>query len=209
MASEAGISPHEMFRLATNKTVLSPSKASNRISSDAGASFHLSRLPGYLSLGYYLNGVKMVACRLATHYSLNATSLSQYGDLVYPEMRSIIHKIEVIDKCFSHDTIEEIIHTPEIEAIDSYDEWFAMTLEKLREASPLSLKVTLRFICEGKFQTPGQCLTQEYHISLHGISGEVSKDFNEGVRPRLADKDFAPEWDPPSLEEVTKKMVDS
>ncbi|KAI6680379.1 hypothetical protein NL676_034260 [Syzygium grande] len=201
---------------------------------DAGASFHLSRLPGYLGeylalTGDKLNGVEMVACRLATHYSLNArlalieerlgrlttddpsvieTSLSQYGDLVYPDRRSIIHKIDVIDKCFSHDTVEEIIHALEIEAADSYGEWCAMTLKKLREASPLSLKVTLRSIREGRFQSLDQCLTREYRISLRGISGEVSKDFCEGVRARLVDKDFAPKWDPPSLEEATKEMVD-
>ncbi|KAI6680390.1 hypothetical protein NL676_034271 [Syzygium grande] len=153
--------------------------------------------PGeYLALtGDKLNGVEMVACRLATHYSLNArlalieerldrlttddpsvieTSLSQYGDLVYPDRRSIIHKIDVIDKCFSHDTVEEIICALEIEAADSYGEWCAMTLKKLREASPLSLKVTVK----------------------------------SGVRAQLVDKDFAPKWDPPSLEEVTKEMVD-
>lgn len=234
MASGAGISLPGMFRLATDKTVFSHPEVQIGFHPDAGASFHLSRLPGYLGeylalTGDKLNGVEMVACRLATHYSLNArlalieerlgrlttddpsvieTSLSQYGDLVYPDRRSIIHKIEVIDKCFSLDTVEEIIHALEIEAADSYDEWCAMTLKKLREASPLSLKITLRSIREGRFQTLDQCLTREYRISLHGISGEVSKDFCEGVRARLVDKDFAPKWDPPSLEEVTKEMVD-
>ncbi|KAI6680384.1 hypothetical protein NL676_034265 [Syzygium grande] len=232
MASGAGISLPGMFRLATDKTVFSHPEVQIGFHPDAGASFHLSRLPGYLGeylalTGDKLNGVEMVACRLATHYSLNArlalieerldrlttddpsvieTSLSQYGDLVYPDRRSIIHKIDVIDKCFSHDTVEEIICALEIEAADSYGEWCAMTLKKLREASPLSLKVTLRSIREGRFQTLDQCLTREFRISLHGISGEVSKTF--GVRARLVDKDFAPKWDPPSLEEVTKEMVD-
>ncbi|KAF8017567.1 hypothetical protein BT93_H2675 [Corymbia citriodora subsp. variegata] len=227
MASGAGISLPGMFRLATDKTVFSHPEVQLGFHPDAGASFHLSRLPGYLGeylalTGDKLNGVEMVACHLATHYSLNArlalieerlgrlstddpsvieTSLSQYGDLVYPDKRSIIHKIEVIDECFSHDTVKEIIHALETEAADSCDEWCAMTLKKLREASPLSLKVTLR-------STLDQCLTREYRISLRGISGEVSKDFCEGVRAWLVDKDFAPKWDPPSLEEVTKEMVD-
>ncbi|KAI6680375.1 hypothetical protein NL676_034256 [Syzygium grande] len=173
MASGAGISLPGMFRLATDKTVFSHPEVQIGFHPDAGASFHLSRLPGYLGeylalTGDKLNGMEMVACRLATHYSLNA----------------------------------------EIEEADSYGEWCAMTLKKLREASPLSLKVTLRSIREGRFQTLDQCLTREYRISLCGISGEVSKDFCEGVRARLVDKDFAPKWDPPSLEEVAKDMVD-
>ncbi|KAF8035631.1 hypothetical protein BT93_C1611 [Corymbia citriodora subsp. variegata] len=156
MASGAGISLPGMFRLATDKTVNRPEIAkflkqeagtntNNYTSHDPSTQireiqqksfFHLSRLPGYLGEhpalpGDKLNGVEMVACRLATHYSLNArlalieeclgrlttddpsvieTSLSQYGDLVYPDRKSIIHKIEVIDKCFSNDTVEEIIH---------------------------------------------------------------------------------------------------
>ncbi|KAF8011768.1 hypothetical protein BT93_I0032 [Corymbia citriodora subsp. variegata] len=59
----------------------------------------------------------------------------------------------------------------------SSDEWCAMTLKKLREASPLSLKVTLRSIREGRFETLDQCLTREYRISLRGISEKFPKTF--------------------------------
>ncbi|KAI7989000.1 Premnaspirodiene oxygenase [Camellia lanceoleosa] len=44
-------------------------------------------------------------------------SLAQYGDLVYPNKRSILHKIEAVDKCFSQDTVEEIIDAPFSSAI--------------------------------------------------------------------------------------------
>ncbi|KAK3030616.1 hypothetical protein RJ639_039976 [Escallonia herrerae] len=185
----------------------------------------------YLALtGEKLNGVEMVACGLATHYSLNArlpgiderlgnlmtddtsvieTSLAHYGDLVHPDKRSVLHKIERIDKCFCHDTIEEIIHTLENEAVESYDEWCTTALKKLKEASPLSLKVTLQSIREGRYQPFDQCLAREYRMSLNCMSKQVSDDFCEGVRARLVDKDFAPKWDPPTLGDVTKDMVDS
>uniref|UniRef100_A0A2P2K940 3-hydroxyisobutyryl-CoA hydrolase n=1 Tax=Rhizophora mucronata TaxID=61149 RepID=A0A2P2K940_RHIMU len=188
--------------------------------------------PGeYLALtGDKLNGIEMISCGLATHYSLNArlpwieerlvklttddpnvveNSLAQYGDLVYPDKRSVLHKIETIDKCFSHDTVEEIVDSLENEAASSYDEWCKVALSKIKEASPLSLKVTLRSIREGRFQSLDQCLAREYRISHTMISKRVSNDFCEGVRARLLDKDFAPKWDPPSLGEVSKDMVDS
>ncbi|KAJ9702740.1 hypothetical protein PVL29_004459 [Vitis rotundifolia] len=234
MGGGAGISIPAMFRVVTDKTVFATPETQMGFHPDAGASFYLSRLPGYLGeylalTGEKLNGVEMIACGLATHYSLTArlplieerlgklitddpsvieSSLEQYGDLVYPDKRSVLHKIETIDKCFCHDTVEEIINALENEASSSYDEWSATALKKLKEASPLSLKVTLRSIREGRFQPFDQCLAREYRISLVGITKRVSDDFCEGVRARLVDKDFAPKWDPPSLGEVTKDMVD-
>ncbi|KAJ8633701.1 hypothetical protein MRB53_027037 [Persea americana] len=232
MGGGAGVSIPGTFRVATDKTVFATPETQIGFHPDAGASFYLSHLPGYLGeylalTGAKLNGVEMIACGLATHFSLNArlswieerlgklitddpsvieTSLEQYGDLVYPDKRSVLHRIETIDKCFSHDTVEEIIDALESEASGSYDEFCTSALKKLKEASPLYLKVSLQSIREGRFQTLDQCLLREYRMSLHGISKYVSSDFCEGVRARLVDKDFSPKWDPPSLEEVSKDM---
>ncbi|XVE97334.1 hypothetical protein REPUB_Repub03eG0010700 [Reevesia pubescens] len=229
-----GISLPGMFRLVTDKTVFAHPETQLGFHPDAGASFYLSRLPGYLGeclalTGEKLNGVEMIACGLATHYCLNArlalieerlgnlmnddpsvieSSLAQYGDLVYPDRSSILHRIDIIDKCFSHDTVEEIIGSLENEAAGGYDDWCKTVLRKMKEASPLSLKVTLRSIREGRFQSLDQCLAREYRMSLAGISKLVSNDFSEGVRARLVDKDFVPKWNPPSLEEVSKDMVE-
>ncbi|KAF7149983.1 hypothetical protein RHSIM_Rhsim02G0213100 [Rhododendron simsii] len=234
MGSGAGISLPGMFRCVTDKTVFAAPEAQMGFHPDAGASYYLSRLPGYLGeylalTGEKLNGVEMIACGLATHYSLNAKvawveerlsklitddpsviedSLAQYGDLIYPEKRSTLHKIETIDKCFCKDTVEEIITALETEAAETYDEWCMTAIKKLKEASPLSLKVTLQSIREGRFQSLDQCLVREYRVSLKWITKQVSNDFSEGVRARLVDKDFAPKWEPSSLGEVTKDMVD-
>ncbi|KAL2940017.1 3-hydroxyisobutyryl-CoA hydrolase-like protein 2 mitochondrial [Bienertia sinuspersici] len=234
MGAGAGVSFPGMFRLATDRTVFSHPETQLGFHPDAGASFFLSRLPGhlgeYLALtGDKLNGVDMVACGLATHFCLNTrlplveerlaklitddpsvveSSLAQYGDLVYPDKSSIVYKIETIDKCFSHDTVEEIFDALEKEATNSSNKWCKATLKKLKEASPLSLKVTLRSIRDGRFQPMDKCLAREYRISVNCISKRVSNDFCEGVRARLVDKDFAPKWDPPTLEDVSKDMVD-
>ncbi|KAL3500321.1 hypothetical protein ACH5RR_039414 [Cinchona calisaya] len=235
MGGGAGISLPGMYRLVTDKTVFATPEVQIGFHPDAGASYYLSRLPGYLGeylalTGEKLNGVEMIACGLATHYSLKErlpwieerlgklitddrtvveNSLAQYADLVYPDRRSILHKLERIDKCFSLDTVEEIVDALEQEAAESFDDWCSTTLTKIKEASPLSLKVTLQSIREGRFQPLDQCLAREYRISVHCISKRVSNDFYEGVRARLVDKDFAPKWDPPHLKDVTKDMVES
>ncbi|KNA21788.1 hypothetical protein SOVF_039650 [Spinacia oleracea] len=234
MGAGAGISFPGMFRVATDRTVYSHPETQLGFHPDAGASFFLSHLPGYLGeylalTGDKLNGVDMIACGLATHYCMNArlpmieerlaklmtddpsvveSSLAQYGDLVYPDKSSVVYKIETIDKCFSHDTVEEIFDALEKEAANSVDEWCKATLKKLKEASPLSLKIALRSIRDGRFQPIDKCLAREYRISVNCISKRVSGDFSEGVRARLVDKDFAPKWDPPRLEDVSKDMVD-
>ncbi|XP_042512513.1 3-hydroxyisobutyryl-CoA hydrolase-like protein 1, mitochondrial isoform X1 [Macadamia integrifolia] len=234
MGGGAGVSIPGTFRVATEKTVFSTPETLIGFHPDAGASFYLSHLPGhigeYLALtGEKLNGAEMLACGLATHYALSArlplieeglgtlvtddpsvieSSLENYCDLVYPEKKSALHRIERIDKCFGHDTVEEIIDALESEGTGSNDEWCTSALKKLKEASPLSLKVSLRSIQESRFQSLDQCLIREYRMSLQGISRKPN-DFCEGVRARLVDKDLAPQWNPPSLDQVSERMVDS
>ncbi|CAI0376749.1 unnamed protein product [Linum tenue] len=235
MGCGAGISIPGMFRLVTDRTVFANPEAQIGFHPDAGASFYLSRLPGYLGeylalTGDKLNGVEMIASGLATHYSLHSklawiedrlgnlitddrdaieTSLAHYGVIVHPDKTSVLHKIEIIDKCFNRDTVEEIIDALENEAKTSSSEWVKVALKKLKQASPLSLKVTLHSIREGRFQSLDQCLSREYRMSIAGISKKVSNDFFEGVRASLVDKDFAPKWDPPTLADVSADMVDS
>ncbi|KAA8515893.1 hypothetical protein F0562_019072 [Nyssa sinensis] len=208
MGGGAGVSIPGTFRVATDKTVFATPETLIGFHPDAGASFYLSHLPGYLGeylalTGDKLKGAELIGCGLATHYSLSA-----FGDLVYPDRTSVLHRIETLDKCFGHGTVEEIMDALESEAARTHDAWCISTLKKLKDASPLSLKVSLRSIREGRFQTLDQCLVREYRMSLQGISKQISEDFCEGVRARVVDKDFAPKWNPPSLEQVSKDMVD-
>ncbi|XP_020208766.1 3-hydroxyisobutyryl-CoA hydrolase-like protein 1, mitochondrial [Cajanus cajan] len=234
MGGGAGISIPGTFRVATDKTVFAIPEVHIGFHPDAAASFYLSHLPGhlgeYLALtGEKLNGVEMVTCGLATHYSSSArlplieeqlgklvtddpsaieTTLEQYGELVHPDSSSVLQRIEILDKCFCHDTVEEIVDAMENAASETNDPWCISTLNRLKEASPLSLKVSLRSIREGRFQTLDQCLMREYRMTLQSIHMQISGDFCEGVRARVVDKDFAPKWDPPTLDKVSQDMVD-
>ncbi|CAJ1948162.1 unnamed protein product [Sphenostylis stenocarpa] len=140
--------------------------------------------------------------------SVIEATLEQYGDLVHPDSSSVLQRIEILDKCFCHDTVEEIVDAMKNAASETKDAWCISTLNRLKEASPLSLKVALRSIREGRFQTLDQCLLREYRMTLQAIHRQISGDFCEGVRARVVDKDFAPKWDPPTLEKVSQDMVD-
>ncbi|CAN1849398.1 3-hydroxyisobutyryl-CoA hydrolase-like protein 1, mitochondrial [Linum perenne] len=189
-------------------------------------------IPGeYLALtGETLKGAEMIGCGLATHYthstklglverklvnlatddpSVIETSLEEYGDVVHPDNMSVLYRIETVDKCFSQETVEEIIDALETEASETNDPWCNSTLRRLGECSPLSLKVSLKSIREGRFQTLDQCLIREYRMSLQGISQHDFREVCQGVRARMVDKDLAAKWTPPRLDQVTEDMVDN
>ncbi|TXG62586.1 hypothetical protein EZV62_009580 [Acer yangbiense] len=170
----------------------------------------------YLALtGEKLHGAEMIACGLATatHYTLSErlplveeqlgklvtddpsvieACLQNYCDLVYPDQTSVLNRIGIVDKCFSLDSVEDIIDSLENEAARINDAWCAATLRRLKESSPLSLKVSLKSIREGKVETFDQCLVREYRMTLHALSKQVSGDICEGVRARMVDRDLAP-----------------
>ncbi|KAL2901837.1 3-hydroxyisobutyryl-CoA hydrolase 1 [Bienertia sinuspersici] len=60
---------------------------------------------------------------------------------------------------------------------------------------------------EGRLQGVGQCLIREYRMVCHVLRGEVSRDFFEGCRAILVDKDKNPKWNPSRLDLVSDNMV--
>ncbi|BBG97351.1 ATP-dependent caseinolytic protease/crotonase family protein [Prunus dulcis] len=201
------------FRIATDKTVFATPETLIGFHPDAGASFYLSHLPGHLGefvalTGERLNGLDMIASGLATHY-LHSSRLP----LIEEELGKIVTDdpsvIEAsLDKYLNLSIQMRQVCFIGMEAGRTNDAWCTSTLKRLKEVSPLSLKVALRSIREGRFQTLDQCLVREYRMSLQGITKQVSNDFCEGVRARVVEKDFAPKWDPPSVEKVSSDMVD-
>ncbi|KAF5205398.1 3-hydroxyisobutyryl-CoA hydrolase [Thalictrum thalictroides] len=63
-------------------------------------------------------------------------------------------------------------------------------------------------IREGRLQGVGQCLVREYRMVCHVLRRKVSKDFFEGCRAILLDKDKNPKWEPSRLELINNEMVD-
>ncbi|KAH6796580.1 ATP-dependent caseinolytic protease/crotonase family protein [Perilla frutescens var. hirtella] len=116
--------------------------------------------------------------------------------------------LDVINKCFSRRTVEEIIAALEREAADKKDDWISSTIQSLKKASPTSLKISLKSIREGRLQGIGKCLVREFRMVCHVMLGEVSKDFVEGCRAILLDKDRNPKWEPSKLELISDEMVD-
>ncbi|KAI8545587.1 hypothetical protein RHMOL_Rhmol07G0051000 [Rhododendron molle] len=195
---------------------------------DVGATYFLPRLPGFFGeyvglTGSRLDGAEMLACGLATHFVpevvINDVDSSVRIDHRVENLRLRVDHtfliprgqlclgLDIINDFFSRRTVEEIILALEREAVNTNNGWISSTIKSLKAASPTSLKITLRSIREGRHQGVGQCLISEYRMVCHVMQGKVSKDFMEGCRAILLDKDKNPKWEPSKLELVSDEMV--
>ncbi|KAI8020847.1 3-hydroxyisobutyryl-CoA hydrolase 1 [Camellia lanceoleosa] len=234
MGGGAGASIHGRFRVATENSVFAMPETALGLFPDVGASYFLSRLPGFFGeyvglTGSRLDGAEMLACGLATHFvpsvrlslleealcKVNANNpavisaiIDEFSQQPCLREKSSYHQLDIINKCFSQRTIEEIISALERASVNSTDNWISSTIKSLKTASPTSLKISLRSIREGRVQGVGQCLVREYRMVCNVIRGEVNKDFVEGCRAILLDKDKNPKWEPSKLELVSDDMVD-
>ncbi|KAJ6732118.1 3-HYDROXYISOBUTYRYL-COA HYDROLASE-RELATED [Salix purpurea] len=233
MGGGAGLSLQATFRIVTENTVFAMPETAIGHFADVGSSYFLSRLPGfygeYLGLtGAKIRGAEMVECGLATHFMLakdvclletaldEVTSdtktiseiISKFTHKSNDKQHGAYSRLEIINKCFSRTTVEEILSSLESEAETKSEKWILDAINWIKSACPTSLKISLRSIREGRTKELEQCLIQECTIVCHIVRRTVSNDFYEGVRAILLDKDKNPKWEPSKLELVTDEMVD-
>ncbi len=108
-----------------------------------------------------------------------------------------------IDRCFGKPTIEAILSELQTTTTD----WAMKTRADLLQKSPLALKASLaamrRAPALGSLEA---ALDVEFRLCTHLFE---AGEFPEGVRALLVDKDKAPKWQPPRLEDVTDEMVEA
>ncbi|WOL05599.1 3-hydroxyisobutyryl-CoA hydrolase 1 isoform D [Canna indica] len=170
MGGGVGISIHGKFRIVTENTIFSMPEATLGLFPDVGASYFLSRLPGFFGeyvglTGARLDGPEMLSCGLATHFvpsrklSMLEKSLCEVDtvDLItvegiinkyaeqapFTKERSALRRLDMINKCFSKDTVEEILSSLEHDATIRKEEWIMRAITSIKAASPLSLKLFL------------------------------------------------------------------
>ncbi|KAK4488588.1 hypothetical protein RD792_004354 [Penstemon davidsonii] len=234
MGGGAGASMHGRFRVATENSLFAMPETALGLFPDVGASYFLSRLPGFFGeyvglTGARLDGAEMLACGIATHFVRSerltlfeealckaspsdplviSSIINEFSEVPNLKEKSSYHKLNIINKCFSRRTIEEIIAALEREGVQRKDDWISFSIQSLKKASPTSLKLSLRSIREGRLQGIGKCLVREFRMVCHVLRGEVSKDFTEGCRAILLDKDKNPKWEPSKIELVSDEMID-
>ncbi|XP_076913078.1 3-hydroxyisobutyryl-CoA hydrolase 1-like [Bidens hawaiensis] len=235
MGGGAGISIQSTFRIVTENTIFAMPEVLIGLFPDVGASYFLSRLPGffgeYMGLtGARLNGAEMLAFGLGTHFvpsknlkslenalekmaatleSPSAATISMVNNKFAQEVKvkkdSTYFRLDMINQCFCGESCEEILSSLERLATQVQEKRVHAAITSMKFANPLGLKIFLRTIREGRSKTIEQCIETEYIAISHVLGRTFSNNFYEGSRAMLIDKDKKPQWEPSKLEEVTKK----
>jgi enoyl-CoA hydratase len=224
MGGGIGLSAHARHRIATERSTLAMPETTIGLIPDVGGTWILSRgSPGignYLGLtGYRMTGSDAIQAGFAQSFVTTnqiPSLLAALSEPAGPTIDDIIDEHEVvipqsalstnqtkIESWFNHPTLEDIL-----DALSSTTDPLAIKARAdLATRSPLALKLTLQAIRRARsFNTLEEALNTEYrlctNIFQHG-------EFIEGIRALLVDKDKAPNWNPPRLDDVTADMVAS
>jgi enoyl-CoA hydratase len=117
--------------------------------------------------------------------------------------------LDLIARTFDQPTVREIVQALEREG----GEWAGKTASQLRTHSPLMQEVTLEQIRRGARMSLADELRMERDMVRHCFNARhlerfmAATDTMEGIRALVIDKDRAPKWNPPQLDEVTPAMV--
>jgi len=219
MGGGVGISMHGPYRVATEKTMFAMPETGIGLFPDVGGGYFLPRMPHaefgtFLGLtGQRLKGVDNLHAGVATHVcekarlddlkeALSKCACSETVEDVLLEFQeesmkanvdlntrfSLEDHRETIAECFKFDTIDEITA-----ALKSHSSpWANKQAAVLSRMSPTSLLITLEQIRQGKSKTLEEVLNMEHGIASHCME---AKDFYEGIRAVLVDRDNSPKWD--------------
>ncbi len=226
MGGGVGVSEHGSHRIATERTLYAMPETGIGLVPDVGGSYFLPRLPDRLGLYLGLTGARLKAAdcihadvadayipsdRLeAFKADLRATHIAEVDDVdriidkhkADPGPASLTDVQDQIADCFAGRSVEEIMAALNGAGTD----WAAKTAATMATKSPTSLKLAFRQIHEGAGLDFNDGLRMEYRLVSRIMGG---RDFFEGVRAVILDKDNAPDWQPARLEDVTDDMVDA
>jgi enoyl-CoA hydratase/carnithine racemase len=234
MGGGMGISQGSRLRIVGDRTRMAMPEVAIGFFPDVGASYFLSRLAGALGPYLALTGVQIRAADalyagLADVY-LPLASLtkleSELAALTWDTDRSqdpraaiegVIQGVAgaappaplaalrpAIDEHFAAASVPQVLESLERESRPEFAAWARQTVDVMHTRSPTMLAVTLEQLKRGKSMSLAACLRMELGLVRQAF---FQGDFMEGVRAVIIDKDNAPVWRPPRIDEVTDQMV--
>lgn len=230
MGGGVGLAYGASDRIVTEKTKWAMPEMNIGFFPDVGAAYFLNKAPGqigrYLALtSSVINGGEVMSIHAADHFmqskdlerfieAVKATSWAH--ESVKASLQELIKRYTSeatgnnqlqtmqaeIDEHFRFDTVEEIVAS-----LKKGTSTFASeTAQTLLAKSPVSLKVTLKQLSEGKGKSFAECLETDLVLANNFMG---NPDFFEGVRSVLIDKDHTPNYQYKVLSDVSEALVNS
>jgi enoyl-CoA hydratase len=221
MGGGGGLSVHAMHCVAGESLDFAMPEAGIGFFPDVGATFFLSRLPGRFGEYLALTGAR-IGCGDALELGLASdhvpssrhAALTQRlidgeapeaaigAEALQPPASSLIQKRPIVDLCFAAATAAEI--GAGLEAQEGA--FAAETRAALAAKSPTSLAIALRQVRIGAGLDIDEALRVEYRIAARILE---ARDYYEGVRAAIIEKDRRPHWRPAAIDAVSEADVDA
>jgi enoyl-CoA hydratase len=228
MGGGVGLSAHGRHRIVTERTRVAMPEVGIGFFPDVGGSWLLGKAPGELGTYFGLTALPMDAADAircgagdlliqTARWGEARAALARLGPganngmvrgvlshFALPKPQGPVEKEKaLVDRVFAFDSVEEIMAALTRES----SEFAQAARTAMLEKSPTSLKVTLRLLRAARnSKSLDECLIREYGAALEVF---VSRDFPEGIRAAVIDKDRAPKWSPATIAEVTPQIVDA
>ncbi|MDP5292190.1 enoyl-CoA hydratase/isomerase family protein [Oceanimonas sp. CHS3-5] len=111
---------------------------------------------------------------------------------------------DLIRKLMDRDNLADKVNA--ILEVDMHDAWFTRAQQTLAAGSPLAMAVIHRQLAASRHLSLAQVFQSELALSVQLCR---FREFAEGVRARLIDKDNRPDWTFSSLEEVDTPLLNT
>ena len=236
MGGGMGITQGATYRILTERTRMAMPETLIGLFPDVGGGYFLSRCPGHagewLALtGEHVKGGDGLAIGWGDHFLSSARQADVWQALgeqdfvdgqavrnwlrlqvesAPPESDGFAQARRLADGYFGGEGVSDILHALEAAADDA---WALGTAQALRKRSPLMLHVVLDQVRRARHLSLADDLRMERTLVRHCFfpahlgRTATSSEVVEGVRALVVDKDNAPRWNPPAVEEVTPEMV--
>lgn len=222
MGGGVGLSVHGKYRIAGSKTIFAMPETGIGYFPDVGGTYFLPRLGRGIGNWMGLTGARIdgaMACKIgvATHYiesqkhndlisALSGSQLEGSFEQIEEILSEICINAPKIDdlpqalNCFDNDDLAQIINCLE----DSNDEWAIAQLKAIKTKSPIALCVTLLAMKKGGFLSFREAMIRELDLSLNFLK---SRDFYEGIRAQVIDKDRDPKWEYNDISQINDEII--
>ena len=107
-----------------------------------------------------------------------------------------------IRELIDHDTVEQIVAA--ILAVETQDKWFSKAQKTLAHGSPVSIKLIDEQLARAKYMSLAEVFQAELALSVQCCR---HREFPEGVRALLVDKDGQPAWTYPDVASVEHSFI--